>query len=438
MPSLNTGNAILSNPIKVETTAYNVGIGGAASSSFKLQVTGTTNLTGALTGTSATFSGNVAIGTTSSAWSGFTALDISNVGSLAVFPSFGVSLFRNAYYDGSVYRYKITSAASYYDQDSNASHIWYNAPSGTAGNAISFTQAMTLTAAGNLGIGTSSPTSISGFSVLAINNTTGSLLELKSNGTSIGQIYVDSNALNIEGIFAKPTIFINNGSERMRITSGGNVLIGTTTDNGNKFQVSTTGNNVASFTGTQYANLRVVSTSSTYDAQIEFVTPSASAMTWSLGKRDDGLGGVTVGSLWLYNSATSSAALWIHPSTNAATFSSSVTADSFVSQNGFSATYNLGTIAQNATITQSIPKNGLWIITNGGNLSGLILITRAGGSQGVQLIFTTGGNNVAAGTTSNPSSANYLNVWVGTSGVLSIENVNAYTGPYYMTSIATY
>jgi len=63
MPSLNTGNAILSNPIKVETTAYNVGIGAAASSSFKLQVTGTTNLTGALTGTSATFSGDLTVDT---------------------------------------------------------------------------------------------------------------------------------------------------------------------------------------------------------------------------------------------------------------------------------------------------------------------------------------------------------------------------------------
>ena len=58
MPSLNTGNAILSNPIKVDSS-YNVGIGGAASGSFKLQVTGTTNLTGALTGTSGTFSGAV-------------------------------------------------------------------------------------------------------------------------------------------------------------------------------------------------------------------------------------------------------------------------------------------------------------------------------------------------------------------------------------------
>ena len=55
MPSLNTGNAILSNPIKVDSS-YNVGIGGAASGSFKLQVTGTTNLTGALSGTSGTFS----------------------------------------------------------------------------------------------------------------------------------------------------------------------------------------------------------------------------------------------------------------------------------------------------------------------------------------------------------------------------------------------
>jgi hypothetical protein len=110
----------------------------------------------------------------------------------------------------------------------------------------------------------------------------------------------------------------------------GNTLIGTTTDNANKFQVSQTGNNVASFTGTQYANVRIVSSSSVYDAQIEFVTSSASAMTWSLGKRDDGLGGVTVGSLWLYNSATSSAALWISPSTNAATFASSVTATNYI------------------------------------------------------------------------------------------------------------
>jgi hypothetical protein len=42
MPSLNTGNAILSNAIAVDSS-YNVGIGGAASGSYKLQVTGNVN-----------------------------------------------------------------------------------------------------------------------------------------------------------------------------------------------------------------------------------------------------------------------------------------------------------------------------------------------------------------------------------------------------------
>jgi len=48
MPSLNTENAILSNAIKVNSS-YNVGIGGAASGGYKLNVTGTSNFTGALT-----------------------------------------------------------------------------------------------------------------------------------------------------------------------------------------------------------------------------------------------------------------------------------------------------------------------------------------------------------------------------------------------------
>jgi len=48
MPSLNTGNAILSNAIAVNSS-YNVGIGGAASGSVKLQVTGSDILVNGLT-----------------------------------------------------------------------------------------------------------------------------------------------------------------------------------------------------------------------------------------------------------------------------------------------------------------------------------------------------------------------------------------------------
>ena len=44
-----------------QDASNNIGIGGAASSSYKFQVTGTTNLTAALTGTSATFSGLISV-----------------------------------------------------------------------------------------------------------------------------------------------------------------------------------------------------------------------------------------------------------------------------------------------------------------------------------------------------------------------------------------
>jgi len=62
-----------------------------------------------------------------------------------------ISILRNAYYN-SGWKYTATGAATFYQHD-GGSHIWYNAPSGTAGNAITFTQAATLTAAGNLVVG---------------------------------------------------------------------------------------------------------------------------------------------------------------------------------------------------------------------------------------------------------------------------------------------
>jgi hypothetical protein len=62
----------------------------------------------------------------------------------------------NWYYGTGNYRYIQTAAASYLKQTSGAFQF-FTAPSGTAGNAISFTQAMTLDASGNLGVGSTSP-----------------------------------------------------------------------------------------------------------------------------------------------------------------------------------------------------------------------------------------------------------------------------------------
>jgi len=55
-----TGNLV--NAL-AQDSSNNIGIGGAANASFKLQVTGATNLTGALTGTSGNFSGDLTIDT---------------------------------------------------------------------------------------------------------------------------------------------------------------------------------------------------------------------------------------------------------------------------------------------------------------------------------------------------------------------------------------
>jgi hypothetical protein len=66
-----------------------------------------------------------------------------------------------------------------------------------------------------------------------VNSNTG---EGTSDGTFIG--IDDSTNLYINNSESAATIFENAGSERMRITSGGNVLIGTTTDSGNKLDVN--------------------------------------------------------------------------------------------------------------------------------------------------------------------------------------------------------
>jgi hypothetical protein len=68
------------------------------------------------------------------------------------------TLGTNSYQDGvSTFRYVSNGrAVSYSQSDFDGLHKWFNAPSGTAGNAITFTQAMTLDASGHLLVGMTS------------------------------------------------------------------------------------------------------------------------------------------------------------------------------------------------------------------------------------------------------------------------------------------
>jgi hypothetical protein len=176
------------------------------------------------------YSGNLGLGVTPSAWSTFSSI-FEGVGyALSGFSSGAnvqSALFCNAYFNGTNYIYRSSAAASEYLQISGQ-HQWFNAPSGTAGNPITFTQAMTLDASGNLGIGTSSPTQKL---VLSSADTTGTAINIINTSTggynwnifSVGSSSIVGNVGSLA--FRDST----NGVTRMTLDSSGNLLVGATT-----------------------------------------------------------------------------------------------------------------------------------------------------------------------------------------------------------------
>jgi len=107
-------------------------------------------------------SGNLGLGVTPSAWgSGWPALQVFRA-VMHSNTSDGRASFGNNYYvDGTNGRYIATAAATQLMQVSGE-YRFFNAPSGTAGNAITFTQAMTLDGSGRLLIAGTSSSNISG------------------------------------------------------------------------------------------------------------------------------------------------------------------------------------------------------------------------------------------------------------------------------------
>ena len=174
-------------------------------------------------------SGNLGLGVTPSAWTTLTAFQNKNSSWYGSGNEGGI--YANAYYASGSWRYIATAAATGYDFNATAGqHRWFNAPSGTAGNAITFTQAMTLTADGNLGIGSTSPTNLSNYKTITMNATTGSIIDLQSAGTTLGRIQTDTTyALALWTATATPMVFGTNYTERARIDSSGNLLFAKTT-----------------------------------------------------------------------------------------------------------------------------------------------------------------------------------------------------------------
>jgi hypothetical protein len=169
--------------------------------------------------------GNLGLGVTPSAW-GSTSTALQNRNASFWATSAAAYLGYNYFFDGSARKYIASSFATEYTQ-LNGQHIWYNAPSGTAGNAITFTQAMTLDASGNLGIGTTSPTFTSGSGLEIERTDANATVRLQRAGTSPSSMEIRSGA-NTGEIFVtsnSPLLFATNGTERARIDASGNVQV---------------------------------------------------------------------------------------------------------------------------------------------------------------------------------------------------------------------
>jgi len=177
--------------------------------------------------------GNAGLGVTPSAWStanSIRAFQIgpSGVGSFWNYNNYAAFVGCGYYWNGTNRIYLTTgNPVSEYSQNSGV-HQWLTAPSGTAGNAITFTQAMTLDASGNLGIGTSSPFSAANQTSLTINATTYPRLDFYSGGTQRAFINSGSTDTNIYTVGATPLTFGTSNAERARITSAGEFLVGQT------------------------------------------------------------------------------------------------------------------------------------------------------------------------------------------------------------------
>jgi len=163
------------------------------------------------------FGGNVGIGVTPSAWSGLVAIQ-SAYGVFA--GNLQSNILLNSYYDVNTYRYVGTGEAARYRQDAGV-HSWLTAPSGTAGNAITFEERMRITSSGSVGIGTSSPTR-----TLEVVGTMISQKESFSpNEFLIGQFDSAGNAI-LNNVANGMLAFNTNNTRRMTITSAGDVLVG--------------------------------------------------------------------------------------------------------------------------------------------------------------------------------------------------------------------
>jgi hypothetical protein len=165
--------------------------------------------------------GNLGLSIVPSTWfSNRSVLQIGNSVGVVAASGLNFDQYTNGYIDAStVERYYQAGAANKFSADSG-SFKWFTAASGTANAAIAFTQAMTLNASGNLGIGTTAPTlslnigdstlpagiATTG-AMISTDSTVGALLSIRRSASTGNATFAQFTS---SGTASAPTAVVNN------------------------------------------------------------------------------------------------------------------------------------------------------------------------------------------------------------------------------------
>jgi|TARA_R110002096_G_scaffold19681_3_gene65656 hypothetical protein len=237
---------------------------------------------------------------------------------------------------------------------------------------------LVIDSSGNVGIGTASPTALSNYNSVCANDSSGSMFELMVGGTRTANIQTSSTETHIQTRTSIPMIFDTNNTERMRISSSGNVGIGASTVDTKLHVEETTAN-----TG---CVAKVESLS--WNAGIELKNGNG---TWEIVNDYSGLG--SDGALAFYNGGNRMVML---PSGNIGIGTSSPSADTGVArflQIGSSSDAHSGLVLED--------NSGQWELQNNGTLS----FFYDGASK---MALTTAGALSASGGITSTAAANSL------------------------------
>jgi hypothetical protein len=207
--------------------------------------------TGGTTAVTVDASQNVGVNATPSAWgSTAKAVQLPNGCAIANLGAGDVVVTQNAYFDNPNFKYTSTTGvgSSVYRQI-DGTHRWSYSASGTAGNNITFTEAMRIDSSGNVGIGTASPAALLDVDK-SQNGTTGLRLGNTNAGSSANArvlIVSDGGNIQIKAVSSANTtygnadagvincdtmsgglLFAHNDSVKMTLDSSGNLLVAKT------------------------------------------------------------------------------------------------------------------------------------------------------------------------------------------------------------------